>query len=122
MPNGPGVPNRNVHFQTGAHEDYPSFDLPPEKESYYAGTEAGEALKEKMAGMSVKERNEHMRGLRETLNGSVPKKGDFDNPLIKDTPREQVARQPRPKNPMVQARQQRTKISGLARKARGRRR
>jgi hypothetical protein len=129
MPGGPGVPNRNVHFSTGAHDD-PPFDLPPEKEAYYSGTSAGEKLREQMKGMSVQERHEHMRGLRETLNDSTPKPGDFDNPLRKDLPREATQgprepaapRQPRRRDPVVVARQNRTRIKGLARKAKGRRR
>jgi hypothetical protein len=109
-----------VHFSTGAHEDDAPFDLPPEKEAYYSGTSAGEKLKEQMKGMSVKERHEHMRGLRETLNDSVPKPGDFDNPLRKDQPKE--PRQPRRRDPQVVARQASRQISSLARRSRGRRR
>lgn len=107
----------------GQFGDDPPFDLPPEKEAYYGGAKAGAELKDQMKGMSVKERHEHMRGLRETLNDTVPKPGDFDNPLRKDQPREpRQPRAPRQRDPLVVARQNTKRIKALARTARGRRR
>jgi hypothetical protein len=120
MPNGPGVPNRNAHFATGAHEDDPPFDLPPEKEAYYEAARVGDEHRERMASMSPAERNNYMKGLREGLGMTgAPKRGDLDNPLKKDQPKEPVASRatgPGSRNPMVTVRQ----LSKLARKAKGR--
>jgi hypothetical protein len=98
--------------------------LAPEKEAYYSGTSAGEELREKMKGMSVKERHEHMRGLRETLNDNVPKPGDFDTPLKRDLPpaANQGPRQPRARrvvDPVAAQRAQTKRMMSLARMARG---
>lgn len=122
MPGGPGTPNRNVHFASGAHDD-PPFDLPPEKDAYYSASAAAEEHKAKMASMGVAERHEYMRGLREGLNDKVPKPGDFDNPLRKDQPKEPAQpRAPRQRDPLVVAHQNTKRIKALARTARGRRR
>jgi hypothetical protein len=126
MPGGPGVPNRNVHFSTGAHDD-PPFDLPPAKDAYYTASAAAEEHKAKMAGMGTAERHEYMRGLREGLNDKVPKPGDFDNPLKKDLPQSATRgpaepRAPRQRDPLVAARQNTRRLKSLAKTARGRRR
>jgi len=99
------------------------FDLPPEKDAFYAAARAGQEHRDRMAAMSVQERHEYLRGLREGLkDGDRPKQGDLDNPLKKDMPKEPKAQRapaaPRPVDPMVKIR----KIQSLARKAKGRRR
>jgi len=126
---GPGTPNPNPnlqHRQFGSDEEREAFaksqdfGLPPEQEAYHAALSEGDAHREKMAGMTVAERHQYMRGLRESINGPTPKKGDLDNPLKKDQPKEPAA--PRPAGPgsrnhMVTVRQ----LGKLARKAKGRR-
>lgn len=110
-------PSPPLHPGQFGETDAP-FDLPPEKNAYYEGSAAAEEHKTKMEGMGVAERHEYMRGLRE-VNSTVPKPGDFDNPLTKDMPRPPAAR--RGRNPVVVSRQNAKRIKGLARKARGRR-
>lgn len=92
------------------------FDLPPDKEAYYEGAEKAEEHQEKMKGMTAVQRRQYIRGLREGLQGPTPKRGDFDNPLKKDQPREPAP--PKERNPMADIR----KLRSLARKAGGRRR
>ena len=75
-------------------DQFDDFSLPPEKESYYSGFGAGDEHRSRMAGMSVAERNEYMRGLREALNPNGPRRGDLDNPLKKDLPKEPAAPKP----------------------------
>jgi len=99
------------------------FELPPEREAYYEARTAADIHRERLAAMSVKERHEYMRGLRVGLagDGSKSKKGDLDNPLRKDLPKEPRAPRPpaapRPPSPTAQLR----RMQALARKARGRR-
>jgi len=105
------------------------MDLPPEKEAYYSAAAAGQEHKDKMATMSVTERHEYMRGLREALkDGQGPKRGDLDNPLQKDMPKQPAARrqaaprQPTPQQQVRAAMSTARKLHALSRKAKGRRR
>ena len=97
------------------------FGMPEEKAPYWDAKREGESHKEKMAGMSVAQRNEYLRGLREGLGmAGAPKAGDLDNPLKKDMPKPPPA--PRvtgmgSRNPMVKVRH----LNKLARRAKGRR-
>lgn len=105
-----------------------SFDLPPDKAAYYDGLDEAQKHQDKMAGMSTAERNQYTRALREGLspkdkNGApTPKRGDINNPLKKDMPREPKPpaspRQPRARNPMATVR----RLDKLSRMAKGRRR
>jgi hypothetical protein len=99
------------------------FAIPAEQRPYYDAYKEGQAHREKMAGMSVAERNQYNHGLREGLKqDDRPKRGDIDNPLRKDMPKQPAAprqaRAQRPPSPMVKVR----KMQGLARKASGKRR
>lgn len=95
------------------------FDLSPEQTAYYDALDAADAHRERMAGMSVAERNQYNRGLREGLTGPIPKRGDFNNPLNKDMPKEPAPpkepKAPKPVDPMVRIR----KIQRLGKIARG---
>lgn len=114
--------------------DFDGNPMPKEWVARQRGEDEAEAHQKRMAGMSTKERNEYMAGLRGGLqrrdkNGvPQPRRGDFDNPLRRDQPPEpkpprpaSQPRQPRPPrqpSPMANVR----KLNALARKARGRRR
>lgn len=106
-----------------------SFDLPPDKAAYYDGLDEAQKHQDKMKGMGVAERNQYTRALREGLSPAdkngvpTPKRGDINNPLKKDMPKEPAApRQARQRDPQVAARAQSRRISALARKSRGRKR
>jgi hypothetical protein len=106
-----------------SHDQFEPFDLPPDKAAHYDGLDAGAAHAEKMKGMGVADRNRYMAGLREGLSGgSTPKRGDLDNPLARDMPKEPKAlRAPRQQTPR-QTTANAKRIKNLARISRGRRR
>ena len=63
--------------------------LSPEEEAYYEGARWGDEHFDRMQTMSVSERNRYLKGLREGLSqGQGPKRGDLDNPLKQDMPKE----------------------------------
>ena len=110
----------------GASTDEP-FDLSPEQSTYYDALEATDEHQAKMASMGVAERNQYMRGLREGLNPGVPKRGDFNNPLKKDIPKEAAAPRPAPAPKPGPTRSQKLmdlsrKLEKLARLANGKKR
>ena len=107
-----------------AHEDEP-FDLDPEQEAYYAAMAGAQEHADRMAGMSVAERNAYMRGLREVLNSDTPKRGDLDNPLKKDLPKPAPSPRPAPSPKPAPSRSQKLMelsriLDNLARLANGR--
>lgn len=118
---GPGA--NGTHEEKEAYLESIGMGLSPEDKVYHDAETAGAELRDRMKGMSVKERHEHMRGLREGLQErDAPKRGDLDNPLVKDMPKEpnppREPRQPRPPSPMATVK----RAQSLARMARGRRR
>lgn len=101
------------------------FQLPPDREAYYAGQSAGEAHREalaKLKGSAAK--NNYTKGLREGLvQNDPPKRGDIDHPLKRDQPKPPRApRQPRQVDPVRQAQRTAKRIGSLSRMAKGRRR
>ena len=98
-------------------ETWDSFDLPEEHRPYVEAVKHGEKLREILDALPAGRRHEFMRGLRETLNDDIPKRGDFDNPLQKDAPPARRQRDVSSPDPRVSAWKQAKRARALARRA-----
>lgn len=103
------------------------FSLPPEREAYYKGVKEAAAHREAADSLKGEARRQYLAGLEEGIRGDTPpKRGDAQNPRIKDMPKEprqpRAGRQPRPGAEIRRAQANARHWSALARKARGRRR
>jgi hypothetical protein len=106
-------------------EQFGSENLTEEQKAYYGGTREGMEHREKLSTIKgAAAKNAYTKGIREGMTqNDRPKRGDVNNPLRKDMPREpSPPRQPRAVNPIRKAQRNARQFSKLARLASGKRR